>query len=126
MLRESQTAVIARNETWQGEIATEPYEAGWATEAVIFIRALAFRSGAGEWGTAAAAPGESLAPGVAARVQLSADGMRWIDEGTVFKLPRDTVHDSFVRVGHFGNWLRVVAVLPDGLAMKALVTIHVK
>lgn len=126
MLRESQTAVIARNEIWQGAIATEPYEAGWASEAVFFVRALAFRSGPAQWSTAAASPGEALVPHVPARVQVSADGMRWIDEGSVFELPRDTGQDSFVRVRHFGNWLRIVAVLPEGLAIKALVTIHVK
>jgi hypothetical protein len=62
MIRESQTAVIARNERWSGAAATEPYEAGWATEAVIFIRALAD------------------APGLAgmAHVEISPDGMRWV------------------------------------------------
>jgi hypothetical protein len=125
MLRESQTAVIARNETWQGEVATEPYEAGWATEAVIFIRALALRSGSGAWVSQTAASGAPSAR-VQARVQLSADGMRWIDEGSLVELPGDTAQDSFVRVRHFGNWLRVAAELPEGFAIKALVTIHLK
>ena len=66
MLRESQTAVVARNETWSGAVATEPYEAGWASEAVIFVRALEDAEGA---------PGE-------ARVEISPDGMRWVAEGT--------------------------------------------
>ena len=30
MLVQSQAAVIARNETWSGTVATEPHEAGWA------------------------------------------------------------------------------------------------
>ncbi len=126
MIRESQTAVIARNEIWQGTAATEPYEAGWATEAIVFVRALAFRIGSDDWSAGARLPPGKPSGQPAIRVQLSADGMRWIDEGTGFELPRSTDHDSFLRVRHFGNWLRIVADLPDGLAMKALVTIHLK
>ena len=125
MLRESQTAVIARNEIWEGQVATEPYEAGWATEAVVFVRALAFRSASGAWRTDLGA-GDGSVPKVAARIQLSADGMRWIDEGSSLDMPGDCAHDSFARVRHFGNWLRVAALLPEGLAIKALVTIHLK
>ena len=126
MIRESQTAVVARNEIWQGEVATEPYEAGWATEAVVFVRALGFRAGDAPWSMTATLPGEAPAPPIRARVQLSADGMRWVDEGSVFDLPVDDARDSFVRVRHFGNWLRIAALLPDGISMKILVTIHVK
>ena len=39
-LRRSYTAVVERNTLWQGEFATEPYEAAWATEAIFFVRAL--------------------------------------------------------------------------------------
>ena len=74
MLRESQTAVVARNERWAGSVATEPYEAGWAGEAVLFVRALKDAEGA---------------PGVA-RVEISPDGMRWVAEGSVFPLPGPT------------------------------------
>ena len=126
MIRESQIAVVARNETGEGEAATEPYEAGWATEAVVFVRALAFTVAAEPWRTDSTIPGSAAVPRVEARVQISADGMRWIDEGQVFELPRDTARDCFVRVRHFGNWLRIAAELPEGLAVKVLVTIHVK
>jgi hypothetical protein len=138
MLRESQTAVVARNEVWEGAVATEPYEAGWATEAVIFVRALAFRSGGSAWSPTWSsawspsgsptftAPEANARPVVAVRVQISADGMRWIDEGATCNLPVDTGRDSFVRVGHFGNWIRIAADLPEGLAIKALVTMHLK
>jgi hypothetical protein len=110
MIRESQTAVVARNERWSGHVATEPYEAGWAAEAVIFIRAL------------------SDAPGAAgtARVEISPDGMGWVPEGTTFPLPvrKDAV--TFARVAHFGNWLRVSSVLPDDADLTVLVTLHLK
>jgi len=117
MLRENHTAVIARNEPWTGSAATEPYEVGWATEAVVFVRALAI-----ERSPDAAA--DVLPP--TARVQVSADGMRWIDEGTTFPMPQSTAQDTCARIAHFGNWLRVVADLPAGVAMKVLVTVHLK
>ncbi|MGE0801778.1 MAG: hypothetical protein AB7G13_18130 [Lautropia sp.] len=116
MIRESTTAVIARNDRWSGAIATEPYEAGWATEALVFVRALAFE------GVAAG----SEPPPAELRVQVSADGMRWIDEGTRLPLPRSTEQDTFARVVRFGNWLRIAGELPAGVAIKALVTLHLK
>jgi hypothetical protein len=117
MLRENHTAVIARNEAWSGTAATEPYEAGWATEAVVFVRALAIEPGPDAAGDARPST---------ARVQLSADGMRWIDEGTTFPMPQSTERDTCARIARFGNWLRVVTDLPPGVTMKVLVTVHIK
>ena len=117
MIRENLTAVIARNERWTGIAATEPYEAGWATEAVIFVRALAIERGPD-------AGADVLPP--TARVQISADGMRWIDEGTTLPMPQSTEQDSCARITHFGNWLRMVTELPADVAMKVLVTVHLK
>ena len=59
MLPENITAILTRNEVWQGEAATEPYEAGWAREGILFVRALKRPTG----------------PQPVARVQISADGM---------------------------------------------------
>ena len=39
-VRRSYTATIERNVRWQGEFASEPYEAAWASEAIFFVRAL--------------------------------------------------------------------------------------
>lgn len=72
MIRRSFTAVIARNEPWTGEVATEPYECAWAGDAIFFVRALDAR------GTLRAAK---------ARVQISPDGIHWVDEGTAFPMP---------------------------------------
>jgi hypothetical protein len=110
MLRESQTAIVARNERWTGQAATEPYEAGWASEAVLFVRALANARGK---------PGR-------ARVEISPDGMRWIVEGTSFALPTKAGAVTFARVAHFGNWLRIAADLPKGASVTVLVTYHLK
>jgi hypothetical protein len=111
MLRESQSAVVARNEEWRGAVATEPYEAGWAVEAIFFVRAL---------GVAGAAEGAE------ARVQISPDGMHWADEGTRFPLPTRLDEVAFARVREFGTWLRIAADLPEGYAIKTLVTISLK
>jgi hypothetical protein len=110
MIRESQTAVIARNERWSGAAATEPYEAGWAAEAVVFVRALT---------DAPEARGS-------ARVEISPDGMRWVAEGTEFPLPTRQDEVTFARVAHFGNWLRLVSDLPEGASLTVLVTLHLK
>ncbi|MDP3749386.1 MAG: hypothetical protein Q8Q88_20305 [Phenylobacterium sp.] len=110
MLRESLTAVVARNETWTGASATEPYEAGWASEAVIFVRALE------------AAKGEMAQ----AFVEISPDGMRWIREGASLVLPAQADDLAVARVSHFGNWLRLAATLPDGAECTLLVTLHLK
>src|SRR5262245_12337301 len=109
MLPESQAAVVARNETWTGEAATEPYEAGWAREAVIFVRALKLVGAAGR-----------------AHVELSPDGMNWVAEGTTFPLPEDGKMVTYARVREFGNWLRIRAELPQGSSVTVMVTIHVK
>ena len=79
MIRESHTAVVARIERWAGTVATDPYEAGWAQEAIIFVRALA----------------ASGVAGCTARVQISPDGMRWTDEGTTFPLPAEADGQTF-------------------------------
>lgn len=110
MLPESTSAVVARNVAWRGRAASEPYEAGWAKEAIIFVRALKASN---------AAPSE-------ARVEISPDGMRWVAEGTRFALPTAQGEVAFARVRHFGNWLRVAADFPDGTELTVLVTIHLK
>ncbi len=109
MVNESHTAVVARNVGWTGPDATEPYEAGWAREAVIFVRAL-----------------EADGPAGTARVQLSPDGMRWVDEGTSFPLPSRREGVTFARVREFGTWLRIAVDLPPGTALTVMVTISLK
>lgn len=110
MLPHNLTAVVARNETWTGECATEPYEAGWAREAVIFVRALKPPKG----------------PLPKARIEISPDGMRWVPEGTEFDLPAGVDQIAFARVAHFGSFLRVAAALPEGSELTVLVTLHLK
>ena len=88
MLPQNVTAIVARNEEWRGMSATEPYECGWAHEALVFVRAL---------------KAEGMPAGGIVRVQVSPDGMRWLDEGTTFPLPSVVDQQSFARVAHFGG-----------------------
>jgi hypothetical protein len=110
MLPENLTAIVARNESWTGASATEPYEAGWAKEAIVFVRALK-------------AP---VGPLPKARVEISADGMHWCPEGSEFDLPAAKDAVTFQRLAHFGNFLRIAATLPKGAEITVLVTFHLK
>ncbi len=109
-MRQSFTAVIARNVTWQGEFAVEPYETAWASEAIYFVRVL----------EAANVPADA-----SARVQISPDGIHWCDEGTTVPLaPQPGV--TFARVSHFGGWLRLVGKLADGAQLTVIVYLTLK
>lgn len=110
MLPENLTAIIARNETWTGASATEPYECGWAKEAILFVRAL--RTPKGKLPKA--------------RVEISADGMHWVPEGSSFELPAATDAVTFQRVSHFGSFLRLAVELPDGAEITVLISLHLK
>ncbi len=109
-LRRTYTAVVERNALWQGDFATEPYEAAWASEAIFFVRALA----------------DAVGTGGNARVQISADGIRWVDEGTTFDLPRSEDEITFCRVSHFGGWLRIAGTLAPNNRMAVLVSLALK
>lgn len=90
-MRQSHTQPLARHRDLTGPFATEPYECAWASEAIFFLRVQAKDGADATMGAA---------------VQISADGIHWIDEGTAF----DTITDEgdyFVRVNHFGGWLRL-------------------
>lgn len=110
MLPENITAILARNERWTGKAASEPYEAGWAREAVIFVRALK----------------QPVGTQPLARVEISPDGMHWTAEGSEFALPREKDGLAAARVSHFGNWLRVTADFEPGAQSVVLVTLHLK
>ena len=106
MVKRSYNAVVERNVEWQGAFASEPYEAGWASEAIFFIRAL---QGSGN--------------GAVAKVQITPDGTHWCDEGTTIVLPEEG-ETSYCKVAHFGNWLRIVGEATTSI--KVLVTLSLK
>jgi hypothetical protein len=91
ILRQSHIAVVERNVWWDGHFETEPYEAGWASEALGFLHIIE-----------AADAGATID----LRVQISADGIHWADEGSGISEPIEAgLH--YVRISHFGTWLRV-------------------
>ena len=111
-IREAYTAVIAQAETWKGIVATEPYEAAWAGEAVVFLRLLE--------------KGKGNLRAVRVRVQISPDGMHWANEGATLRIPKDQVEVTFCRVTNFGHYLRLAAALPRGAECQVLATLSLK
>jgi hypothetical protein len=110
VLRNAYTAVIARGELWEGSVQTEPYEAAWAGEAVFFVHVLE-ASGSGN---------------AVARVQISPDGMHWVDEGGELSIPAAAGQLSFGRVANFGGWLRLSVNVPPSAAIKVVATLALK
>jgi hypothetical protein len=81
-----------------GEFTTEPYEAGWADEALLF---------------AYVREAEGPSPRLALRVQLSADGIRWLDaQGAVLEVRG--AGGGVLPLREFGNWLRVAGTVSGG------------
>jgi hypothetical protein len=93
-MRNSYTAVIERAQPVVGSHDTEPYEAGWADEALVFVKVRA---------------GLSAEDELSARVQVSPDGIDWVDHGATLPTLRGTGLAA-VPVRDFGNWLRVAMV----------------
>jgi len=102
MLPISITAVIARNETWQNFSYTEPYECGWAREAIVYLRALSQPINV---------------DGVQAHIEYSR---------LKFQLPTQVDEIAWIPITHFGNWLRVSADVPKNSSICVLVSLHFK
>lgn len=81
-----------------GPYALEPYEVGWAAEALLFvyIREVHGRS-----------------PSLSFTVQISVDGNRWIDTPHTLG-PLTEAGGSSLLVTGFGNWLRLAGEASGG------------
>lgn len=100
------SSVVELRERFVDVIETHPFECGWADEAIFFVERH-----------------ESVFDSpLALRVQLSADGIRWMDEGTVITLT-DT---AFARITHFGGFLRLAGTTmgSDGQAVPATISVR--
>lgn len=115
-MRNAYTAVIARGDAWQQSVQTEPYEAAWAGEAIFFIYVMEVAGGDGSAGSGSAV----------ARIQISPDGLHWVDEGTEIKIAAKAESLSFARVTNFGGWLRLDVTVPAELAIKVVATLALK
>lgn len=111
-LRESTTAVVIRGEHVGDGFTSEPYEAGWAIEAILFLRVLQ--------------EAELAVAEARAFVEISPDGMHWAAAGEPLALPSSQGDVRFTRIGHFGNWLRVRLEMPGGASCQLLGTLHLK
>ena len=90
-MRNFYTVVLERMKSFSESFDTEPYETGWASEAMFFIRVHEMS-------------GKNVT--LDSMVQVSADGLEWIDLGTTFP----TIEKSgnyCIQVTHFGGWLRL-------------------
>jgi hypothetical protein len=108
-MKQFYTVVLDRFQTLSGTYTTEPYETGWADEAIAFIRIHALDAKAT----------------IKAKIQISVDGIVWLDEGTAFD-PITTAGDHFVKVCHFGGWMRMVLDIAEGSSCKATLSIALK
>lgn len=114
MLPQSHLAVVARNITWVGPCfaATEPFEAGWAREALIFVRLLK-------------PPAWPKGPH-SLEVEVSPDGLHWARHGTRIEMPKDETEMTCISVAGFGGWLRIAGPMHEGESATVLVSIHLK
>ncbi len=106
-MRQSITQPLERHTDITGPFETEPFECAWAGEALFFVRVQ---------------EQEGQNAVLNARVQISPDGIHWVDEGTRFD-PMTEPSLKFVRVAHFGGWLRLVGEA-SGAGARFNVMIH--
>ncbi len=108
-MRRSYTAVVERAIALAGEFATEPYEAGWASEALFFVRLLEPATGVE----------------LRANIDISPDGIHWVSEGTELG-PISTDGLAFCRTVNFGNWLRLAGEVRGAPQVRAMVILALK
>lgn len=109
-MRNFQASSVEKRITVKETCFSQPMEAGWASEAIFFL-----------WIEDAADVHEPLH----IAVQISADGMNWIDEGTTLGGVQTTGH-YFVKAKHFGNWLRLAIHAGATATLKLSVYLHLK
>ncbi len=110
-MKQFYTVVLDRFTTFfSGKFATEPYETGWADEAIIFIRVHEISTNATISGTA----------------QISIDGIVWVDnDGDKFG-GINKPGDYYIKAKHFGGWLRLAAEITPGASCKATISMVLK
>jgi len=110
-MRHFHASVVERRITVKDGFAAHPMEAGWASEAIFFLIVEEVQ------GT------DTMLDAV---VEISADGITWIPDGTAFA-KITAPGNYFVKVSHFGNWLRVSGIVSGAEAsLKLSVQLHLK
>lgn len=109
-MRQFQTTVLDTFKDLSDGYATEPYEAAWASEAIFFVRTDEVRDGAAA---------------LELKVEISPDGMAWVEEGGTITVDPDA-ELAYVRVTHFGGWLRLRHARGPASSFKATVYLVLK
>ena len=110
-MRQFYTAHLEIKKDFTTDFQTEPYECGWASEVIFFVRV------------------EDVSgrnPRLKVKAQISADGITWADEGTEFPpLSEHGLH--FIRLNHFGGWLRLACMISgEDARFRLLVNVALK
>ncbi|WP_343307123.1 hypothetical protein AAHN97_08385 [Chitinophaga niabensis] len=110
-MRHFHASAVERRKYFKGTMSSHPMEAGWAGEAIFFLIIEELK-------------GKDAR--LNACVEISADGINWIKEGSVFPAIDQPGH-YFCKVSHFGNWLRVHGeITGQDAEIKASVHLHLK
>jgi hypothetical protein len=106
-MRQFITTVVEQRKDFTDIVDTHPTEAAWAAEAIFFM-------------TVEKVSGKEVELKV--KVQISPDGVNWLDEGTAID-PVTEKGQYFMKVNHFGGWLRLLGKIKGEDAIFNL-TIH--
>ena len=90
-MRQFSTTTVEQRKVFRSDFDTHPMEVAWASEVIFFIHIEDIK-------------GNNTT--LDAYVQISFDGVHWVDEGTSFPAI-STTGIYFVKVSHFGGWLRL-------------------
>ena len=96
-MRQYMLATVEQRKDVSGEMYTHPMEVAWAKEAIFFLTVEKVKNSGSH---------------LEAIVQISPDGINWINEGTEFK----SIHSEglyFQKVVNFGGWLRLKMNIRD-------------
>jgi len=104
-MQQTNTSVLARRIVIDRDFATVPYEAGWASEVVVFVQV------------------EGEHPVLDLATEISPDGLTWIRRGPEVRLAEDAMIADLA-LTTFGNWLRVT-VRGATPAATARILVHV-
>ena len=110
-MRQFNAAHLEVKKDFTEDFETHPYECGWASEAIFFVVV------------------EEVS-GREARIdchaQISHDGVNWADEGSELREVKEK-GTHFLKVSHFGNWLRLrCCVSGEGAKFRLLIQIALK
>ena len=106
-MRQFSTTTVEQRKVFGEDFDTHPMEAAWAEEAIFFVHVEETK-------------GKDAV--LTASIQISFDGVHWVDEGTTLSAVTKT-GIYFIKVKHFGGWLRLAGKI-NGYNAQYKLTIH--